>query len=132
MKKNLIISCIILMTSALSAVAVITRETQEIFTPIFVSRFLKCIPCKMDQTITTENGTVKISRKLRNWQGHKCRYSETYVDEKGKVEDFSCNLSREQVNALVSAMKLDPENKKEALKAWSAVKKDKASCQIKE
>ncbi len=132
MNKKILIVSLVLVFSGLSAFAVIARNTVEIYTPIFISRFLKCIPCKMEQTIATEKGTIKIERKLRNWWDHKCRYSEIYTNEEGKAEDFSCNLSREQVNTLVSAMKVDPENKNEALKAWAEVKKDETTCQINE
>ena len=74
MNKFLIVFVLIL--SGLSAFAVITRETQEIYTSIFISRFYKCIPCKMEQTIVSEEGNIKIQRFLKNWQAHKCRYAE--------------------------------------------------------
>ncbi|MBE7709568.1 MAG: hypothetical protein E7Z93_03870 [Cyanobacteria bacterium SIG32] len=132
MKKILLFTISFLVLSGLASFAVITRDTQEIYTPIFISRFLKCIPCKMEQTIVTEKGTIRITRLLKNWKDHKCRYSESYTTEDNKTETFSCNLSREQVNTLTSAMKADPQNKADALKAWTNVKKDETTCQISE
>ena len=129
MNKFLIVFVLILF--GLSAFAVITRETQEIYTAIFISRFYKCIPCKMEQTIASENGDIKIQRFLKNWQAHKCRYAEIRTQNE-KTEEFSCNLSREQVNSLVAAMKADPMGENEAAQAWESVKKDKNTCQISE
>lgn len=127
MKKVFLI--LVLVMTGLSSFAVITRETEEIYTAIFASRFLKCIPCKMEQTIATENGEVKIQRFLKNWQGHKCRYSE--ISEKnGEKESFSCNFTREQVSSLTSAMKEDPMGKGVAAELWKKLKQDETTCQI--
>ena len=128
--KKIFITFVLILTG-LSVSAVITRETQEIYTAIFISRFYKCIPCKMEQTIASDNGNIKIQRFLKNWQAHKCRYAEIRTQNE-KTEEFSCNLSREQVNSLVAAMKADPMGENEAAKAWEIVKKDKNTCQVSE
>ena len=127
MKKVFLISVLIL--SGLSSFAVITRETQEIYTPIFISRFYKCIPCKMEQTILSEDGNLKIQRFLKNWRDHKCRYAEIRVQNDEKTE-FSCTFTREQVNTLVSVMRQDPKNEGVAKTEWDKLIEDKNTCQI--
>jgi len=127
MKKIFLILALLLIPNS----SVFALETTEVYTPIFLSRFLKCIPCKMEQTIVTANGNIQITRLLRNWKDHKCRYTEIKV-QNNKKEEFSCNLSREQVNTLTAAMKSDPMGKSTAGAEWAKVIKDKNTCQIAE
>ncbi|MBQ8167899.1 hypothetical protein IJZ97_00570 [bacterium] len=129
MKKTFLILLAVILSD--TTVFAFARETQEIYTKIFLSRFLKCIPCKMEQTVTTENGKIEIVRKLGNWREHKCRYHEEITIGE-KTEKFFCTLSREQVNTLYNAMKSDPMGKTTAADEWAKVKKDSGVCTIQE
>lgn len=99
----------------------------ELYSDLFLSRFMKCIPNTINQTVATENGTISISRKIGGWHEHKCTYTETTVSEE-KSTSFTCNFSRDQVTELVHTMRYDPMGLSSAKTTWSRYKNNKEIC----
>lgn len=121
--KKLYLCFALLAVTALCAIAV----DEEVYSKLFLSRFIKCIPCSMNLAVMADGQTVNISRKIAGWHDHKCKYMESTVSN-GKSSSATCYLSREQVNELVSAMRNDPMGTSTAKTAWERYKKNAEIC----
>ncbi len=122
MKKAFIITGII-MVSTLSAFA-----ADVMYSNIFINKFIHCLPAAGTATKTDEDGNIiNIQRGLHGWKNGVCRYSET-VTSNDTTKTYNCNLSREQVNELASAMKADPTDEGIAKQTWDKFKKIPEVC----
>ena len=117
MKKIFIIAGLMIFSA-------LTAYTAEVlYSNIFINKFLHCLPSKGSFTLTDENGAVTtVQMGLHGWKEGICRYSET-VQTEDTTTTYNCNLSREHVNELVSAMKNDPTGEGIAKQTWDKFKK---------
>ena len=122
MKKILLIMGLMI----ISAITVYSAEV--IYSNIFINKFLHCLPSKGSFTYMDANGNnTTVQMGLHGWKDGICRYTET-VQTAGNTTTYNCNLAREQVNELVSAMKSDPTGEGIAKQTWNRFKKIPEVC----
>ncbi len=106
----------------LTAVAVVAVDNVK-YSGVFINKFYHCLPTNQTITVTADDGSVvTITRSLHGWKEKRCVYRETIVSDSETLK-YNCNLYREQVNELVSAMRNDPNGEGIAEQTWSRFKK---------
>lgn len=118
MKKIFLITGLILF----SAIAVVAADNVK-YSSIFINKFYHCLPTNQTITLTNDDNTsVTITRSMHGWKEKKCVYNETVMQGENTTS-YNCNLYREQVNELVSAMRSDPNGEGLAEQTWERFKK---------
>ena len=121
--KKFILASLILLSTSLCAFAVYETNSSEAFVPAYITRFFHCIPAVSNQSIEGK----EIKRSVIGWENYKCKFTENIKTEKENV-NYTCSLTRDQVNQLTSAMKSDPYATAEAKTLLEQFEKDTSIC----
>lgn len=121
--KKIFITFAFLVSLSLTAIA----AENELYSIWFIGRFDRCIPASVTQSVTLNDETVNITRRITGWKDQKCRYAETRKTS-DKSKSFSCNLTRSQVSEIVSAMKSDQAGTSSGFKTWDKYLNNEEVC----